>query len=34
MITLAMIVDDELRECTTEVPLTERNHAVQALLFD
>ena len=29
MIALAMIVDDELRKRTTEVPLTERNHAVQ-----
>lgn len=34
IIAFAMIVDDELCECTTEVPLTERNHAVQALLFD
>jgi hypothetical protein len=34
MIALAMMVDDELRKHTTEVPLTERNHAVQALLLD
>jgi hypothetical protein len=34
MIAFAMIMDDELRECTTKVPLTERNHAVQAFLLD
>jgi hypothetical protein len=27
MVAFAMIMDDELRECTTKVPLTERNHA-------
>ena len=34
MIALAMIVRDELGERTTEVPLTEKNDAVQAFLFD
>jgi hypothetical protein len=34
MVAFAMIVDYELRERPTEVPLTERNHAVQAFLFD
>ena len=28
------IVDHELRERTTEVPLTDKNHAFQAFLFD
>jgi hypothetical protein len=34
MIAFAMIVDDELCERTTKVPLTEREHAIQAFLFD
>jgi hypothetical protein len=34
MVALAMIVRHELGERATEMPLTERNHAVQALLFD
>jgi hypothetical protein len=34
MIALAMIVRDELGERSTEVPLTERNDAVQAFVFD
>jgi len=34
MVAFAMIVNHELRQRPTEVPLTEGNHAVQALLFD
>ena len=34
MIAHAMIVRDELSERTREVPLTERNDAVQAFVFD
>ena len=34
VIALVMIVRDELGERATEVPLTERNDAVQAFLFD
>jgi len=34
MVALAMIVDYELGERATEMALTERNHAVQAFLFD
>jgi hypothetical protein len=34
MVALAMIVGHELGERPTEMPLTERNHAVQAFLFD
>ena len=34
MVAFAMIVDEEFGERATEVPLTQRNHAVQAFLFD
>jgi hypothetical protein len=34
MVALAMIVDHELGERATDMPLTERNHAVQAFLFE
>jgi hypothetical protein len=34
MIAFAMVVDKELGERTTEVPLTERNHTIQTFLFD
>jgi hypothetical protein len=34
MVALAMIVNHELCERPTEVPLTQRNDPVQAFLFD
>jgi hypothetical protein len=34
MVAFAMVVDHELRERTTEVPLTQRYDPVQAFLFD
>ena len=34
MVAFAMIVSDELGERPTEMPLAERNHAVQAFLFN
>jgi hypothetical protein len=34
MVAFAMVVGHELGERTTEMPLPERNHAVQAFLFD
>ena len=34
VIAFAMIVDQELGQRAPEVPLTERNHAIQALFFD
>jgi hypothetical protein len=34
VIAFAMIVRDELGERAPEVPLTERNHAIQAFFFD
>ena len=34
MVALAMIVGHELGERATEMPLTERNHPIQAFLFD
>jgi len=34
MVAFAVIVDHKLRERSTEVPLTQRNEAVQALFLD
>ena len=34
MIPLAMVVIDECREGTSKVPLAERHHAIEALVFD
>ena len=34
MVAVAVVVDDELRERTTEVPLTQRYDPLQAFLFD
>ncbi len=34
MVPLAMVVDQELGDRLTEVPLTERKHAIQAFFLD
>ena len=34
MVALAMVMDHEVGESTPEVPLTQRNHPIQAFLFD